>query len=303
MRMSLRQKFYSISHDSSTSVNTFIEAVLSITRQLRAINHAPSDEEIMDKILVSLDPTFASIRAVLCLRTPAPSLSEVQNALVEFETQLGSAAAAKAGGYEVLYAGRSSSKANDKGNFDWTNTQRKDSVCWRCGRAKHTAQYCVADMPEDIKRKVLSRSRDQHANIATPSPPVHDPITNDPSALFMLHTDIKSRSLGRRTRPGSVRSLLRRLHLAASAFLEDFWIELCINFVFEPAFRTVKPWERFLYLAHPITFVRALANPPLTIFKFITPCSSFFERALGANYGAERSAIVYRSYETHDVLE
>lgn len=190
MCMSLRQKFYSILHDSSTSVNTFIEAVLSITRQLRAINHAPLDEEIMDKILVSLDPTFASIRAVLCLRTPAPSLSEVQNTLIEFETQLGSAATAKAGGYEVLYASRSSSKANDKGDFDWTNTQRKDSVCWRCGRAKHTAQYCVADMPEDIKRKVLSRSCDQHTNIATPSPPVHDPITNDPSALFMLRTDV-----------------------------------------------------------------------------------------------------------------
>ncbi len=189
MCMSLCQKFYSISHDSSTPVNTFIEAVLSITR-LRAINHAPSDEEIMDKILVSLDPTFASIRAVLCLRTPAPSLIEVQNALVEFETQLGSAAAAKAGGYEVLYAGRSTS-ANGKGDFDWTNTQRKDSVCWRCGRAKHTAQYCVADMPEDVKCKVLSRSRDtQHANIAAPLPPVHDPITNNPSALFTLHTDV-----------------------------------------------------------------------------------------------------------------
>lgn len=128
--MSLRQKFYSISHDSSTSVKTFIEAVLSIIRQLRAINHTPSDEEIMDKILVSLDPMFASIRAVLCLRTPAPSLIEVQNALVEFETQLGTAAAAKAGGYEVLYAGHSSSKVNDKGDFDWTNTQRKNSVCW-----------------------------------------------------------------------------------------------------------------------------------------------------------------------------
>lgn len=87
-----------------------------------------------------------------------------------------------------------------------------------------------------------------------------------------LHS--KSRPLGRRTRPGSVRSLLRRLHLAASAFLEDFWIELCINFVFEPAFRTVKPWERFLYLAHPITFVRALAKPPPR------PFSSLLRRAL-----------------------
>ncbi|KAG5220922.1 HIT domain protein [Salix suchowensis] len=129
------------------------------------------EEEIVDKILVSLDPTFASIRTVLCLRIPASSLVEVRNALVEFETQLGSAAVAKARGYE-------------------TNTQRKDSVCWRCGRAKHTAQYCVADMPEDIKRKVLSRSRDtQYANIAAPSPPVCDPIMDDPSALFALHTD------------------------------------------------------------------------------------------------------------------
>ncbi|KIM83651.1 hypothetical protein PILCRDRAFT_432463 [Piloderma croceum F 1598] len=52
----------------------------------------------------------------------------------------------------------------------WTmcmpNTVRTaERVCWRCGRENHVARNCVADMPDDVKRKVAN-----HANIVTTSP-------------------------------------------------------------------------------------------------------------------------------------
>ena len=47
---------------------------------------------------------------------------------------------------------------------DWGNTKEREGVCWRCGRENHLAKNCIADMPEDVKRKVLD-----HAHIASTS--------------------------------------------------------------------------------------------------------------------------------------
>ena len=46
--------------------------------------------------------------------------------------------------------------------YDWGNTKECEGVCWRCGRENHMARNCVADMPDDVKWKVVN-----HTNIAT----------------------------------------------------------------------------------------------------------------------------------------
>ncbi|KAJ6458362.1 hypothetical protein C8R47DRAFT_1081747 [Mycena vitilis] len=50
-----------------------------------------------------------------------------------------------------------------KGEFDWGNSKEKDGVCHRCGRSGHVARRCVADMPDDVKAKLLTSKHDAGA--------------------------------------------------------------------------------------------------------------------------------------------
>ena len=43
-------------------------------------------------------------------------------------------------------------------DFDWGNMKNCDRVCFRCGHPQHIAQFCVANMPGDIKHCILSYS-------------------------------------------------------------------------------------------------------------------------------------------------
>ena len=80
-RMILRQQFYAVSHDASSSVSKFLSDVLSIVRQLEAINRKPTEEEICDKILIGLDTSFSAVRTSLAVRQPSPSLKEIMAAV------------------------------------------------------------------------------------------------------------------------------------------------------------------------------------------------------------------------------
>lgn len=170
-RMALRQQFYSLRHNTATSVTAFISAVLSITRQLEAIKHKPAKDEITDKLLIGLDPSFSAIRTTLSLRKPEPTLGEITAALKEFELNepnLKSAAANPFSPVETFYVNgkkfiNHTSRSGGGGGAlcnecDWGNTKKREGVCWRCGRPGHVAQYCVADMPDDVKRRILDRS-------------------------------------------------------------------------------------------------------------------------------------------------
>ena len=42
--------------------------------------------------------------------------------------------------------------------YDWGNMKEREGVCWRCGQENHTAKNCIADMPEDVKQKVLDHT-------------------------------------------------------------------------------------------------------------------------------------------------
>jgi hypothetical protein len=43
-------------------------------------------------------------------------------------------------------------------DFDWGNTKNREGVCFRCGCPRHIAQFCVANMPDDVKCHILNHS-------------------------------------------------------------------------------------------------------------------------------------------------
>ena len=175
-RMGLRQRFYSITHDPAVSISVFIEAVLSIVRRLSAIGHKPDDLEISDKLLIGLHRSWAPVRTALILcESGKPGIKKITSALKQFEANE-SLMAATSGplvkskepkpclGELATYArsrgyrGYGSKLSKGNGEYDWGNMKERERVCFRCGRKGHIARNCVADMPEDVKRKVLDHT-------------------------------------------------------------------------------------------------------------------------------------------------
>ena len=179
--MTLRQKFYSLKHDPAVGIAVFIDAVFSIVRQLGAIGHKPGDLEISDKLLIGLHQSWAPVRTTLtlCEKSEKPEIKKVTSTLKQFEANeslvaaLGPPIKAEESEAEsALYVksrggGLKGCKGHGKHSeeYDWGNTKERVGVCWRCGREGHIAKLCIADMPEDVKRKVVD-----HAHIAITSP-------------------------------------------------------------------------------------------------------------------------------------
>src|ERR1700691_134511 len=181
----LHQQFYSIIHDPAIPVADFIEGVLLVARKLDAIGHKPSDTEISDKILIGLDNSWSPVRTTLTLRSTSPTVDEITSALKQYEAnEMG---VKQESADSVLYAkGRGGGPKRrgdvDDGDedFDWGNTKNREGVCFRCGRPRHIAQFCVANMPDDVKHRILNHS----AHTATIDP---DDRNND--SLFAFATD------------------------------------------------------------------------------------------------------------------
>ena len=54
--------------------------------------------------------------------------------------------------------------------YDWGNTKEREGVCWRCGRENHVARNCVADMPEEVKQKVINHALVTDTDLDATSP-------------------------------------------------------------------------------------------------------------------------------------
>lgn len=89
----------------------------------------------------------------------------------EVKTGSGSSGGGKAGTRGSGYSGRSGTGDNSHtgggsgdsgGGFDWNGKHWGDMSgdgCHRCGGQNHKAAWCVADMPEEVKRWCLNRTR------------------------------------------------------------------------------------------------------------------------------------------------
>jgi hypothetical protein len=192
--MNLRQHFYKLSHDPAVGVIPFTNQVLAVVRQLESIKRKPQVDEITDKLLIGLDPSFAAVRTNLALRIPEPSIKEITAALKEFEENetlrpLYSAPTDSVIKEEsLLYANKSGRHGSGGGfktkfeDFDWGNQKKRDGVCFRCGRSGHVAQNCVADMPADMKERILN----YRAYVATSDTFAHAHLATDNTDLFTL---------------------------------------------------------------------------------------------------------------------
>ena len=166
-RMNLRQRFYSLSHDPGLGVMPFVNDVLTVVRQLESIKRKPQTDEITDKLLIGLNSLFSAVRTNLSLRVSEPSIKEITAALKEFEENetLRPSSSALPDSFKqesALYANNGSRHASRGGvsngsmeEYDWGNTKKQEGVCWRCGRPGHIAQNCVADMPTEVKQRIL----------------------------------------------------------------------------------------------------------------------------------------------------
>ena len=210
-RMGLRQRFYSITHDPAVGISVYIEAVLLIVQQLSAIGHKPNDLEISDKLLIGLHQSWTPVRTALTLRESGkPEIEKITSALKQFEAN---GPLRPAPSESVLYSKSSGcrrygSKLNkgtklDNGEFDWGNTKGREGVCFRCGREGHIARNCVADMPEDVKRKLLDHA---HVTLVDPGPdeelsclfPFVSGAGDDPPPTSVAYSPQK----GRKRKPG-----------------------------------------------------------------------------------------------------
>jgi hypothetical protein len=221
-RLSLRNQFYSVRHDPTKPVSTFIESVQSIARQLKAIDREPGKDEVEDIILLRLDKSYEPIRSALITREKSPKLSEIIAAVKEYgisqavvhassnsfdsddvkvenlNSALASAYVRKRGsGNESVSKGENVFK----GDFDWGNSRGRDDVCYRCGRKGHIASKCIADMPKDAKDRILS------AHCAYDSSIDDDP---DNLALFALSTSLHVQDSGSVTESESHKKKNRR---------------------------------------------------------------------------------------------
>ena len=170
-RILLRRQFYSLTHYPALSISQFIDDVASTTRKLEAIGHKPDDVEVSDRILIGLDPSWSTVRTTLMFQTKSLTIDEITAALKQYEANESSAEGGvkREPGESALYAkgqgGGSRVKDHGGEGFDWGNSKNREGVCWRCGRPGHIAQFCVADMPEDVKREILNRPASR-ANVA-----------------------------------------------------------------------------------------------------------------------------------------
>jgi hypothetical protein len=143
--MNLRQCFYLLSHNPAIGVIPFTNQVLTIVHQLESIKRKPQVDEITNKLLIGLNPSFAAICTNLALCNPKPSIKEITAALKEFEENKTLCPAYSAPNdlvkqESLLYANKAGRHGSGGGafrtkfeDFDWGNSKRHEGVCWHCG--------------------------------------------------------------------------------------------------------------------------------------------------------------------------
>jgi hypothetical protein len=164
----LHQQLYSITHNATIPVADFIEGVLSVACKLNAIRHKLSDTDISNKILIGLDNSWSPVCTVLTLRSTSLTVDEITSTLKQYKAnetgvrkESGDAALdLKGKGGELKRKGKVDDSDEE---FDWGNTKNCEGVCYRCGWPQHIAQFCVADMPHDVKKCILNHSTNMAA--------------------------------------------------------------------------------------------------------------------------------------------
>lgn len=222
-RISARESLYSIFHDPSRPIDSYIKDVSSSCAMLKALGVTVSDDEIINLILMHLDPSFHHVRTSIILSAETDPTKKIT--LAHVKSVLGTSVSANtssvphikqedSGGSGLALAARIGGRGRSGGfggqgsglgsggsgtvdgkGYRWCDPS-KEGCCHRCGRQGHQAYRCIYDMPSHIKDSVMgNRSPSPHrsaalasaAAFASASDPHHSSIPHASSASVNYH--------------------------------------------------------------------------------------------------------------------
>lgn len=197
-RIAARQQLYSVTHDPSKPIESFIHSVTSAAKVLADLGHKIEDTEIGDILLMKLDESYAGARTTIMTCKEEPDLATIKSLLLtasssfsQLSTQhsssfsqfssvspVANAASTHHVGQQFNSRTSHSSPSHselltlpsvDQKGFQWCNPTNHEA-CHRCGRTNHIAAYCLFAMPQHVKDWVMQGGYKKHsANFATSS--------------------------------------------------------------------------------------------------------------------------------------
>ena len=183
-RVELRKRFYSVEHDPSKPIDIYIQQILDAKGQLVAIGHKIEDVEVKDVILMNLHSSYETVKLSLLTQPTEPSLDVIRSILNSSSPIIDAPFAIKSEPTDTALATKfrkkdshrthsTACRRNDTGSNGHGHSKSVEGIlddkgfrwgdvtgdnCHRCGREGHIAALCVADMPPDIKSRILSES-------------------------------------------------------------------------------------------------------------------------------------------------
>ena len=175
-RVKAREDFYHVKHDVSQPIHVYISAVEAAAQVLKDLKQEISDTEILDLLMMNLDPSFHPIRTTLYASDKEPTLATVKSILsgsvsspvVVKSEPLGDSttfalATRQVGRLSGSRLGASAEPGPEVGGFRWCDPSN-EGHCHRCGRSGHVAIKCIANMPQEVKDWIMAGRHGQYAN-------------------------------------------------------------------------------------------------------------------------------------------
>ncbi|KAJ7347236.1 hypothetical protein DFH08DRAFT_960587 [Mycena albidolilacea] len=168
-------RFNNLTYNISQPADTFLQAVVMAERNLAVIAVSLPTFTVHDKILNGLLSIYSPITALLQNESPQCDVTSMINVINNWEIRIQGVLGLKTQLplqlATVPSACTSLTFASTSGStppYDWTNTKGRTDVCYQCGLPGHFAQYCISEMPDDVRRRIV-RDRKEKANIAADS--------------------------------------------------------------------------------------------------------------------------------------
>ena len=148
-RMVARKEFYDITHDPNHPISQYVQSVLAAKSKLVLLGCTITDIEVMDVLLMRLDPFYHPIHITILSQKSEPKLEDVKAILTASSTSYDVIIKSEPV-EELLTAARVDrskkvSQVDDRGSC-WCDTDC-DGVCYRCGCPGHIAARCMYNMP------------------------------------------------------------------------------------------------------------------------------------------------------------
>jgi hypothetical protein len=163
-RMNARKEFYSITHDPTSPIEVYFQALLTAKSKLKALGVDIDDMEFKDVLLIHLHPDFHHVRASVLAQKTEPSLEDIKTMLT------GAVSATEIPGISIKQEPVEFSMAATRGRFSKASVKVESSGygaidgkgyrwcnpvdnpgCHRCGRTGHVSARCMYDMPQHVK--------------------------------------------------------------------------------------------------------------------------------------------------------